>query len=52
MSKFLKSDDGLFEKQKYVDESFNTQLVLNSFCYCLQKGIMHNTFNGLLENRK
>lgn len=31
--------DGLYEKWKYVAESFNTQLVLDSYSYCLQKGI-------------
>jgi len=39
MSKFLKSDDGLYEKPKYVAESFNMQLVLDSDCYCLWKRI-------------
>jgi len=28
----LKSDDGLYEKLKYV-------ALLDSYCYCLQKGI-------------
>lgn len=47
MSKFLKSDDGLYEKPKYVAESFNTQLVLDSYCYCLWKGIQSNIYRQL-----
>jgi hypothetical protein len=39
MSKFFNSEDGIYEKPKYMADCFNIQFVLDSYCYCLQEAM-------------